>query len=604
MYGISGRSWVCMGDPIGPPDAATELAWQFRELVDRHDGWTVLLPGRRRAAPALPRPRARAAQARRGGDACRWPTSSSRAGAPRAAPGPPAARARGVLARARPADRRCPRGCPLLQDDLRRVARGEEHPREGLLARLLRAALPRRGAGRARPRSSERMVAFANLWAAPREGRALDRPDALPAGLPARGDGLPLRRADALGTGARATSGSTSGWRRSPGSKTAPSRPLWNRVGALALPPRRALLQLPGAAPVQGEVRPAVGAALPRRARRAAAADRAHEHRRARLPRRRRGRVAMISPLLLAVLAAAPTLTLPRFGEVELSPPGRRAEAGRDLRLRAPGAARAGAHPRLPRRARALGRRARVRRELQGQGLPLPGGRSRGAQPARAEGARAARVPPPGALRRRPRRDARGDRDRPGARGDVPGRRGRGLLSLVPPRRPRSARATASRRREREGSTCSAPRSRSARRSCSSPERSRAVPRATRRRSRRTSSSARPGTLADAARRSSPKAAARPKPRARPPAAVADLPLVEVKATAAERDAFVLLVSGDGGWAGIDQELAKAFAADGLPVVGLNSLRYFWQRKTAEQTSSDLGRVVTPLPVRRGRSSA
>ncbi|NOK12965.1 bifunctional lysylphosphatidylglycerol flippase/synthetase MprF [Corallococcus exercitus] len=39
MYGVSGRAWVSMGDPVGPPDAATELAWRFRELADRHHGW-------------------------------------------------------------------------------------------------------------------------------------------------------------------------------------------------------------------------------------------------------------------------------------------------------------------------------------------------------------------------------------------------------------------------------------------------------------------------------------------------------------------------------------------------------------------------------------
>ncbi|RKG94014.1 bifunctional lysylphosphatidylglycerol flippase/synthetase MprF, partial [Corallococcus carmarthensis] len=39
MYGVAGRAWVSMGDPVGPPDAATELAWRFRELADRHHGW-------------------------------------------------------------------------------------------------------------------------------------------------------------------------------------------------------------------------------------------------------------------------------------------------------------------------------------------------------------------------------------------------------------------------------------------------------------------------------------------------------------------------------------------------------------------------------------
>jgi len=41
MYGICGRSWVSMGDPVGSPAARAELAWRFREMVDLYAGWTV-----------------------------------------------------------------------------------------------------------------------------------------------------------------------------------------------------------------------------------------------------------------------------------------------------------------------------------------------------------------------------------------------------------------------------------------------------------------------------------------------------------------------------------------------------------------------------------
>jgi phosphatidylglycerol lysyltransferase len=41
MYGVEGRSWVAMGDPVGLPAARAELAWRFRELTDRHDGYPV-----------------------------------------------------------------------------------------------------------------------------------------------------------------------------------------------------------------------------------------------------------------------------------------------------------------------------------------------------------------------------------------------------------------------------------------------------------------------------------------------------------------------------------------------------------------------------------
>jgi phosphatidylglycerol lysyltransferase len=41
MYGIEGKSWIAMGDPIGQQIAHAELIWQFRELCDRHGGWPV-----------------------------------------------------------------------------------------------------------------------------------------------------------------------------------------------------------------------------------------------------------------------------------------------------------------------------------------------------------------------------------------------------------------------------------------------------------------------------------------------------------------------------------------------------------------------------------
>ncbi len=42
MYGVEGRTWVVMGDPIASQEAdRQELAWAFRELCERHDGWPV-----------------------------------------------------------------------------------------------------------------------------------------------------------------------------------------------------------------------------------------------------------------------------------------------------------------------------------------------------------------------------------------------------------------------------------------------------------------------------------------------------------------------------------------------------------------------------------
>jgi phosphatidylglycerol lysyltransferase len=41
MYQVTGRSWVALGDPIGPSDGIDDLLWRFRELCDLHGGWSV-----------------------------------------------------------------------------------------------------------------------------------------------------------------------------------------------------------------------------------------------------------------------------------------------------------------------------------------------------------------------------------------------------------------------------------------------------------------------------------------------------------------------------------------------------------------------------------
>jgi phosphatidylglycerol lysyltransferase len=41
MYQVAGASWIALGDPVGPAARHEELAWSFRELVDRRGGRTV-----------------------------------------------------------------------------------------------------------------------------------------------------------------------------------------------------------------------------------------------------------------------------------------------------------------------------------------------------------------------------------------------------------------------------------------------------------------------------------------------------------------------------------------------------------------------------------
>lgn len=90
--------------------------------------------------------------------------------------------------------------------------------------------------------------------------------------------------------------------------------------------------------------------------------------------------------------------------------------------------------------------------------------------------------------------------------------------------------------------------------------------------------------------------AERARPAAVTVADVRDLPVVEVPATATAAarlaDTYAILLTGDGGWAGIDQDVAAGLASRGVPVAGLNTLKYFWTKRTPEEAAAALGRLI------------
>lgn len=80
------------------------------------------------------------------------------------------------------------------------------------------------------------------------------------------------------------------------------------------------------------------------------------------------------------------------------------------------------------------------------------------------------------------------------------------------------------------------------------------------------------------------------------PAPVSDLPLIEIQpAPAAMRqndDTLAIMLSGDGGWAGLDKAIGKRLAGAGIPVVGWSSLRYYLRRRSPEEAADDLARTM------------
>ncbi|OJA57728.1 virulence factor [Burkholderia ubonensis] len=72
---------------------------------------------------------------------------------------------------------------------------------------------------------------------------------------------------------------------------------------------------------------------------------------------------------------------------------------------------------------------------------------------------------------------------------------------------------------------------------------------------------------------------------------VSDLPLIELPAKGGS-NLLAIVISGDGGWRDLDKTIAEALQRDGVSVVGIDALRYFWSEKPPAQTSRDLARVM------------
>jgi type IV secretory pathway VirJ component len=75
------------------------------------------------------------------------------------------------------------------------------------------------------------------------------------------------------------------------------------------------------------------------------------------------------------------------------------------------------------------------------------------------------------------------------------------------------------------------------------------------------------------------------------PAGVSALPLHEVRGGAAG-NTIGLLITGDGGWADLDQNVSAALAGRGIPIVALSSLKYFWYLRTPEQAANDVAQTL------------
>ncbi|WP_105441111.1 virulence factor family protein [Neorhizobium sp. T25_13] len=70
-----------------------------------------------------------------------------------------------------------------------------------------------------------------------------------------------------------------------------------------------------------------------------------------------------------------------------------------------------------------------------------------------------------------------------------------------------------------------------------------------------------------------------------------DLPLNVLDAKPA-MNTMAVIFSGDGGWRDLDSEVGGYLQSQGVPTIGLDSLRYFWSERTPQATADDLAKII------------
>lgn len=69
------------------------------------------------------------------------------------------------------------------------------------------------------------------------------------------------------------------------------------------------------------------------------------------------------------------------------------------------------------------------------------------------------------------------------------------------------------------------------------------------------------------------------------------MPVVVAKAQGTPK-AVAVFFSGDGGWRDLDKSIGDWLSQNGVEVLGVDSLRYFWSEKTPQQMGDDIGAIL------------
>lgn len=73
---------------------------------------------------------------------------------------------------------------------------------------------------------------------------------------------------------------------------------------------------------------------------------------------------------------------------------------------------------------------------------------------------------------------------------------------------------------------------------------------------------------------------------------LSDLPLTEIPPQGAEDGRIAVILTGDGGWAGLDKGVAAVLAQHGVRVVGMSTLEFFWHKRTPQDAAQAVARII------------
>ncbi|MEO6967493.1 MAG: AcvB/VirJ family lysyl-phosphatidylglycerol hydrolase [Rhodanobacteraceae bacterium] len=73
---------------------------------------------------------------------------------------------------------------------------------------------------------------------------------------------------------------------------------------------------------------------------------------------------------------------------------------------------------------------------------------------------------------------------------------------------------------------------------------------------------------------------------------LSDLPITEIAPQGSPDPRIAIMLTGDGGWAGLDKGVAAVLSRHGVRVVGVSSLQFFWHKRTPQDITDAIGRIV------------